>query len=193
MTLGWILNPKIKNGYLNEYKELIMKLTIVKDPIEIFKMKTRLKELIYYPHEIAECKKIGIDEEATEFYRKKLLSEYKDPKDIESSILSCHGKHIDSIVPEYNKNAIAKYTISEESCLHFNGGIIGYNYSLPFVIQNEAFLHHSSTEMIQYSNILDRFLYENEELNFVNIQIVQGAIEWLRFWGLKGFDFQVSS
>jgi hypothetical protein len=115
MTLCWILNPKIKDGYLGEYKELIVKLNILKDSIEIFKLKTRLKELVIYPQEVAQCKRIGIDEEATEFFRNKLLLESKgfktlDSKDFkpldskesfESVILSYHGKYVENLVEYY--------------------------------------------------------------------------------------------
>jgi hypothetical protein len=204
MTLCWVLNPKIKDGYLGEYKELIVKLNILKDSIEIFKLKTRLKELVIYPQEVAQCKRIGIDEEATEFFRNKLLLESKgfktlDSKDFkpldskesfESVILSYHGKYVENLVPLYNKDAIAEYSLPGESCLYFNGTTISNNYTIPYILRDEAFQDHSSTEMLEYSNKLVEFLYENQEVDFVNSQILYAAIKWLRFWGSHGFSFR---
>jgi hypothetical protein len=161
-------------------------------------MKTRLKELVIYPQEVAQCKRIGIDEEATEFFRNKLLLESKDSKSldskeslqhIESVILNYHGKYIENLVPLYNKDAIAEYSLPGESCLYFNGTTIGHNYSIPYVLKDEAFQDHSPTEMLEYSNKLVEFLYENQEVDFVNSQILHAAIKWLRFWGSHGFSF----
>jgi hypothetical protein len=198
MALAWRLNNKIKDGYIGEYKELIVKLNIIKDSIEIFKLKTRLKELVIYPQEVAQCKRIGIDEEATEFFRNKLLLESKDFKSldskeslqhIESVILNYHGKYIENLVPLDNKDAIAEYSLPGESCLYFNGTTIGNNYSIPYILKDEAFQDHSAIEMIEYSNKLVEFLYENQEVDFVNSQILHAAIKWLRFWGSRGFSF----
>jgi hypothetical protein len=193
MPLSWILNPKIKDGYLNEYKELIVKLNIVKDPIEIFKIKTRLKELVIYPQEVAECKRIGIDIEATDFFRKKIHSENKDlvdSNDLENVILSYHGKYIDSLVPEYNKKAIASHPAIGESCLSFNGSLIGNNYTISYILKDEAFEDHAPAEMLEYANKLEYFLVSNEELDFYNTQVLKGVLEWLRFWSSKGFGFR---
>jgi hypothetical protein len=199
MALAWRLNNKIKDGYIGEYKELIVKLNIIKDSIEIFKLKTRLKELVIYPQEVAQCKRIGIDEEATEFFRNKLLSESLKSTDslkskeylnsLEYFILNSHGKYVENLVPLYNKDAIANYSLPGESSLYFNGTVIGNNYTIPYVLKDEAFQDHSPTEMLEYSNKLEEFLHENQEIDFINSQILHSAIKWLRFWGSHGFSF----
>jgi hypothetical protein len=202
MGLNWILQDKIKEGYLPEYKELIIKYNLVKDDIELLKIKTRLRELIISPHEVAECKRIGIDIEATEFLRNELKNFgvqnpeskntqlYSKPEDIESAILKHHGLYVESLVPDYKRNALADYYSLDEGCLHFKGSMIGNNYVIPYIFRDEAFQDHSPTEMLRYAVELSKFMDENNELDYNNNEVVKSAIKWLTFWGSNGFSFR---
>lgn len=202
MGLSWILQDKIKEGYLPEYKELIIRFNLAKDDIELLKIKTRLRELIIHPYEVAECKRIGIDIEATEFLRNK----FKDfgirnpasengtqkliPEDIESVILKHHGLYVESLVPNYKRNALADYYSLDEGCLHFKGGMIGNNYVIPYIFRDEAFQDHSPTEMLNYAVELTKFINENKDLDYCNNEVVKSAVKWLTFWGSNGFSFK---
>lgn len=190
MGLEWILQDKIKEGYLPEYKELIVKLNLVKDNIEILKIKTRLKELVITPQEVAECKRVGIDVEATEYLRNELLKSL-DPKEnsLEKIILKNHGKYIDCLVPLYKKDAIADYYPLDKGCLNFKGSLIGNNYNIPYVIRNDAFQDHTPIEMLKYAEKLKTVISENEELDYHNMEVIKSAIKWLKFWGNNGFGF----
>jgi hypothetical protein len=188
MGVIWILQDKIKEGYLPEYKELIVKLNLIKDNIEILRIKTRLKELIIIPEEIAECKRVGIDNEATEYLRKELLKSSKS-EDIEKIILNSHGKYIDSLVPLYKKDALADYYIPEQGCLNFDGSVISNNYNIPYVLRDEAYQDHSPYQILLYIEKLYNFINENGELDYNNLEIIKSTIKWLKFWGSHGFSF----
>lgn len=193
MGLDWILQYKIKEGYLPEYKELIVKLNFIKDNIEILKIKTRLKELVIIPQEVAECKRIGIDIEATEYFRKEILESKEESKEsIEKIILQNHGKYIDFLVPLYKKDAIADHYSLNKGCLNFKGRLIGSNYNIPYVVRDEAFQDHSPSEMLKYAEKLKNVITENEDLDYHNIEIIKSTIKWLKFWGNNGFGFIVS-
>lgn len=201
MGLNWILKDKIKEGYLPEYKELIIRLNLVIDEIEILKIKTRLKELVISPCEIAECKRIGIDLEATEFLRNEFkkfdncISKSEEDKhnlsknDIETDILKYHGQYVESLVPDYKKDALADYYSIEEGCLNFKGSLIGNNYVIPYIFRDEAFQDHSPTEMLRYAFELKKFIDENEELDYHNLEVIKSSIKWLKFWGYNGVGF----
>lgn len=202
MGLNWILQDKIKEGYLPEYKELIIKLNLrskdSKNDVEILKIKTRLKELVITPQEVAECKRVGIDLEATEYLRKELIESFpelknqENSKDLETVILKNHGKYIDCLVPIYKKDAVADYFSLQKGCLNFKGSLIGNNYSIPYIIRDEAFQDHSPIEMLKYAEKLRNMIDENEELDYNNLEIIKSAIKWLKFWGSNGFSFYVS-
>ena len=197
MGLEWILQDKIKEGYLPEYKELIVKLNLVKDNIEILKIKTRLKELVITPQEVAECKRVGINVEATEYLRNKLLKSLESKEDskeesLEKIILKNHGKYIDCLVPLYKKDAIADYYSLDKGCLNFKGSLIGNNYNIPYIIRSDAFQNHSHAEMLKYAEKLRTVISENEELDYHNMEVIKSAIKWLKFWGNNGFGFIAS-
>jgi hypothetical protein len=199
MGLNWILQDKIKEGYLPEYKELVVKLNLVKNDVEILKIKTRLKELVIIPQEVAECKRVGIDLEATEYLKKELkksspeLSKPEYSKDLDKIILKNHGKYVDSLVPSYKANAIADYYSLEKGCLNFKGSLIGNNCNIPYLIKDEAYQDHNATQVLKYVMNLQDFIIDNNELDYHNLEIVKSAIKWLKFWGSNGFGFIVSN
>jgi hypothetical protein len=142
---------------------------------------------------------VGVDERATEWFRKKVYEPAK--KDLDEGRMPGHrvefwsrtweelleehkGQHVMELAEL--KGGEASVTGIAVASVDFRGKVIGYSEGLPEELQNEAYENHTGEECVAYAQRLEEAL---PQVSDDYKEYVQGAIDWLRFWGSRGFGY----
>ena len=214
MGLDWMLNKyKAKEGYESEYEEITRQIDECDDDKgkEDMLMQKR-DEIAVSAYEIIGCPKIGVDSEATTWWKSEIYwPSVERAKQLKSTVakqgpLSKH--HQDFVDHWLNKSmtqllqnatgryvpALAKIQDGHSSYqgmvagpLDFRGKIIGMMDWLSDKLRNEAYEDHDAEECLDYAQALEDSLHLAKDAH--DKDAVKAAIKWLRFWGEKGFGY----
>lgn len=202
MGLDWMLNKyKPKEGF-EERLQVVAKLlkeiraseTAVSPQLE-----AELKEISVSVYEAVGAPQVGFDERANEWFRKKVYEPalkdakkgYMGPehaafwkKPFEECLEAHKGQHVMELAQQ--EGGVASVTGVAASSLDFRGKVLGY-CGLPKELVNESYEEHTAEESLDYAKRLEEAAVKIH--NFEHREMVEGAIEWLRFWGSRGFGW----
>lgn len=150
------------------------------------------------------CPKIGIDDEATQWWRTKVYEPNRAHaeqgggadgfreywmRSYEEILAKNHGKWVPELARDRGGVAMASGILA--SCLDFRGKKLGFFYEIiGNDLCNEASSDHTAQECLDYARRLEIAVGDSTA---PHIEILAAAIAWLRFWGERGFGFSASS
>ncbi len=110
-----------------------------------------------------------------------------------------YGKYVPSLAKE--KGGLAKYTGMLAGDCDFRGKCVGRSDVLGKVdpgLSGEAYEDHSADECVDYAERIEQAIsryknkfrdWESDEEAKGDIEALHSAVEWLRFWGERGFGY----
>ena len=205
MGLDWVLDKhKARPGFEDRYATVTQRLADMRnDGAESPDLEEELKKISISCYETVGAPRVGIDEEATEWYRKNnyepaqadaisgKLDGRPEAKEFwlrpfEECLEDHKGQYVMELAREKGGEA-AVSGIAVQS-IDFRGKMMRYVEGLEEGLVNEAWENHTAEECVDYAKRLAGVLPtipdgpEGKEL-------LQGAIDWLNFWGSRGFGY----
>lgn len=245
MGLDWMLQKsRPMNGYSTEYGELTAKLDELENDeglTEDERLPLRrdlvraLERVSVSAYAIIEAPRIGVDECATDWFRKHVYGPNQARSAEETArrgpskgnaagvrepsepFVSYWGRAFDEVLKDETGKwvpALAKKTevLAEQvgmfcSAIDFRGKAVEYAVVIAEELRNEAYDDHDPEQCVDYADRLEASLASYRELHpdwadrtemdsfgsaiavRDDIDAVESAIRWLRFWGANGFGF----
>lgn len=213
MGLDWVLHKnKPKDGHEERFAEIDRLLR--EQELSAEKEQEAEKELetiSVSAYEVIGCPRIGIDEAATVYFKteiypssQELAQQNHGEKDeffkywmrpVEEVLKDETGKWVPHLAA--NKDGLAKMTGMIVSPMDFRGKVIGYCDFISSELQEEAYRDHTAEEAEDYGKRIE--LHVHGEMKKLNSRqkaqfeqerrYIEGAVEWLKFWGSRGFGF----
>ncbi len=211
MGLDWMLHgSKPKPGYEKQFHRINDKLAALEtdagladDKKKQFRsdLELALKSVSISPYEVVGAPRVGIDADATEWFRKQVyepvqlrLSQESNPRFIAywrrpfSEIVEDErGKYVVELAKE--REGVAAITGMLCSSLDFRGKVVALSAMLPEELKNEAYDDHSGDECLDYADRIEAALREVSEEHVEEVADVTAAVKWLRYWGSRGFGY----
>lgn len=151
--------------------------------------------------EAAGAPQVGIDEVATEWFRKNcydpahedaVAGKMHNPnatefwkRTFDECLADHHGQYVMELARD--EGGIASVSGVAVSNIDFRGKALRFAKGLPSTLVNESYEDHTAEECLTYAQALESALNAVEDGE--SREIVEDAIKWLRFWGGKGFGY----
>lgn len=206
MGLDWVLNKsKPKPGFEDRYATVTKMLADMReqDEAESPVLEAELKEISISCYEDVGAPQVGIDEEATAWFRKENYEPaHADAKagkldhnpkfrdfwlqDFEACLEENKGKYVMELARD--KGGEAAVTGIAVQSVDFRGKVLRFIDGLDDDLVNESYEDHTGEECVDYAKRLEAEL-PNVPDGPEGKELLQGAIDWLRFWGERGFGY----
>jgi hypothetical protein len=203
MGLDWILNKtKARPGSESRFAELSVMVERMKeegaDPGPT--TEAELEAVSMSCFEVLGTPRVGIDEEATEFFRTEVYeparadaekgegnSEFQAywMRPYEKVLEENRGKWVVELAKE--KGGVATVGGMLTGALDFRGKVVGRSEAIiGDALASEAYEDHSAEQCLSYAKRLEEALGERQD---EDVKYLRDAISWLRFWGERGFGY----
>ena len=234
MGLDWMLQEsKPMNGFASEYARLKQKLEALNDDDKLTEkqhnairsdLRAALDRVSINAHEVIEAPRVGIDSEATDWFRKKVFEPMKDriaaekqKAEPDAPFVAHWDRPFAQLLKEQTGKWVAELAKKPEglasitgmmcSALDFRGKAVSMSTVIAEELRNEAFDDHDAYASADYAERLEASLREyqadhpdwrtrterDEYGSDVDVkddvEALEAAIRWLRFWGAEGFGF----
>ena len=226
MGLDWMLHgSKPKPGCEPQYRRINDKLNALNADASLTddkKKKLRtdleaaLEQVAITPFEVIGAPRVGIDADATEWFRTKLFEpmqkrvaeeklrpapdatkpEWNDRNDaliafwdrpFEVVLEEHRGKYVVELAKE--RDGIAAITGMLCSSLDFRGKAVALAEALPEELRNEAYDDHDAEECVDYADRLEAAVAAVSDEHLDELIDIRAAVKWLRYWGSRGFGY----
>lgn len=165
MGLDWCLRDKPAAGKAAEFVAIRAQLEDCEDSDEINKLRAELEQVSTTPAATLGAPRIGIDEKATEWFRKQYEEAHAHVTGPEAAEIPNrhfvkfwsqpwekvleheHGKYVIDLV-DYNKSTVTGFMLVGPTS--FRGKVIGYSECLTDELKHEAYEDHTAEEAIDY-------------------------------------------
>ena len=244
MGLDWLVHKtKPREGSVRRYHRLTRKLDRLTDadaPAAVRKkVEGALAEVSISAFEVIGAPRIGVDAEATEWFRKEVYEVQQQavaeelekpppgdpakPKWAEQNeafilhwgrpfhvvLAEETGKYVSELAK--NKDGLGRYIGMMCSAVDFRGQCVATAVVLRDDLCDEAYRDHSAEECLDYADRLEKVLeefkrghddwrsatatgdYGKNILVADEVEVVEAAVKWLRFWGGHGFGYDAWS
>jgi len=204
MGLDWVLDKsKPKPGFEERYATVTKMLADMEGEAESPELKEELKSISISCYEAVGAPQVGIDDEATEWFRKenwepanrdakagKLDNRpgFKDfwLQDFETCLEKHKGKYVMELARD--KGGEAAVTGIAVQGVDFRGKVLRFIQGLDGGLVDESYENHTAEECLNYAKRLEEEL-PNVPAGPEGKELLQGAVDWLRFWGERGFGY----
>lgn len=204
MGLDWVLDKaKARPGHEERYKTVTRMLADMRNEgAESPLLEKELKEISISCYEAVGAPRVGIDDNATEWYRKnnyepahadavagKVRNEEQRAfwlQDFEKCLEEHKGQYVMELAEQKGGEA-AVSGIAVQS-VDFRGKIMRFVDGLDSGLVEEAWTDHTAEECVDYARRLEEQL-PNVADGPEGKELLQGAIDWLKFWGEKGYGY----
>lgn len=206
MGLDWVLTKsKAKPGFEERYATVTRMLDQMRKQgeAESPELEEELKEISISCYEVVGAPRVGIDEVATEWFRKENWEpahndaragkldrnpQYRDfwLQDFEVCLEEHKGKYVMELAREKGGEA-AVSGIAVQS-VDFRGKVLRFIDGLDGGLVDESYEDHTAEECLVYAKRLEAEM-SNVPDGPEGKELLQGAIDWLRFWGERGFGY----
>lgn len=200
MSLDWVLDrAKPMEGFEAEYDQVMQARRDAHGDPRVEGLTQRLIEISIPASAFLTCPRVGIDEEATEWFRereyesnRKEIEDYDPPPEFvkfwrrtfKECLSDFEGQPVIELAKE--RSALPKYRASSGP-LDFGGGFVGKLQGLPDDLAQRAYQDHPAAEALDYAALLHEQLCITGDEN--SADILRNAVQWLEFWGGNGFGF----
>ena len=244
MGLDWMLqDSKPKEGREKEYKNLKRALLALDEDESLDashkkmlcqKVRGELKKVAVSAFEVIQAPRVGVDEEATNWFREnvyrprqeRLVEELlkpppKDPskprwEDRNEAFVSYWRRSFEEVlkdergkyVPNLAKKTEGLATITGMLCspLDFRGKVVALSTLVNKDLRHEAYEDHAARYCVDYAERLEDELFDYQHhhpdwaelvgaTDYGKVKVkeevedLEAAIRWLRFWGSNGFGY----
>lgn len=204
MGLDWVLHKhKARPGFEERYATVTRMLDQMReqDEAESPQLEEEMKKVSVSPYEVVGAPQVGIDEEATEWFRKnnyeparadaeagKGHDEFREfwKQDFETCLEKFKGRYVMELARD--KGGEASVTGIAVSSVDFRGKVLRFIDGLDEGLVNESYEDHTAEECLDYAKRLEEQM-PNVPDGPEGKELLQGAIAWLRFWGERGFGY----
>lgn len=205
MGLDWCLErAKPKPGSERRFAELNLLFSKMEDQEpggELAELEEELKSITISCYEAAGAPRVGIDDRATEWFREKnyvpahadaLAGQIPNPKaaefwkqSFEECLKEVKGQYVMELADQEGGIASVSGMVMVTN-IDFRGKVLRFCDGLDEELVNESYQDHTGEECLAYAKRLEEDLPNVGE---EHKELVQGAINWLRFWGERGFGY----
>jgi len=218
MGLDWMLHQHVpKKGCETEYLRLKKKLSalsqdkkLTEPQRELFKqeLEAELEKVALSPFEVIGAPRVGVDEKATEWFRKnvyqdaqvRVTQEKALPKSRRNQrFLDTWDRPFDDILKANTGKYVAELAPAQEgvssvrgmlcSPVDFRGAVAGSAECLPEKLRTRAFEDHQAEGALEYAEQLEAVLTNVSGEHVHELLDLRSAVRWLRYWGSRGFGF----
>lgn len=199
MGLDWQLIAPAKPGKTTALRALRKKLEKMQandgNQNEIDRVAEGLEALEVSPLDFLDTPRIGIDESATEWLRARWKAGHYKPHTWKALVQRCHGEAVLALAQPKAGLPIAQGMFA--GGLDFRGQQLGFAEAIiGEELVSEAWNNHTAAEMVDYAARLQTKLDASRaKRGRVSPEtkdtqaLIEGAIEWLHFWGSHGFSY----
>jgi len=202
--LDWMLEKaKAKPGFEERYATVTKMLKDMEGEAESPELEKELEEISISCYEAVGAPRVGFDERANEWFRKenwepahqdakagKLDSNpgYRDfwMQDFETCLEEHKGKYVMELARD--KGGEATVSGIAASSTDFRGKVLRFIDGLDADLVNESYEDHNAEECLAYAKRLEAQLPKVPD-GPDGKELLQSAIDWLRFWGERGFGY----
>jgi hypothetical protein len=213
-----MLDPYVpKKGCETEYLRLKKKLAalsqdnkLTEPQRELFKqeLEAEFEKVALSPFEVIGAPRVGVDEKATEWFRKNVFQDAQLRVGQEKALpksrrnqrfLDNWDRPFDDILRANTGKYVAELAPAQEgvssirgmlcSPVDFRGAVVGSSECLPQELQNRAYQDHRPGEALEYAEQLAAALTNVSGEHVHEVLDLRSAVRWLRFWGSRGFGF----
>jgi len=206
--LDWCLDRlKPRDGYREEFDHLFAEFTRrPKGDPEMEGIRLRLLEISVEAISELGCPRVGIDQEANDFFRKVYEGTLKEIKELEDSgrpvpvefkaywkrsfeevLTDNYGMHVLELAKE--RAGLPAIVGMMAGPLDFRGDVVANCTLLNETLRERAYEDHKPEEAVEYAELLTRAILEAAP-DDVEVIRVRQAIKWLEFWGSRGYGFR---
>lgn len=206
MGLDWVLTKsKAKPGFEERYATVTRMLADMRKDhqAESPRLEAELKEISISCYEAVGAPRVGIDDNATEWYRKNNYEPaHADAKagkldhnpatrdfwlqELDECIKEHKGQYVMELAEQ--KGGEAAVTGIAVQSVDFRGKVLRYIEGLDSSLVDESYEDHTAEECLAYAKKLEAELPSVKEGDN-DRGLLQDAINWLRFWGERGFGY----
>lgn len=204
MGLDWcLIKTKPKEGFEDRFKVVTEMLSQMRqdEAIASPQLEAELKEISVSCYEAVGAPQVGHDERANEWFREKCYDPaHKDAvagkmhheeqarywgRSFEECLEDNKGRYVMELAQQEGGIASVSGMVMVTN-IDFRGKILRFCEGLPEELINEAYEDHEAEESLHYANRLEIAMPKVKEKHREDLQ---GAINWLRFWGERGFGW----
>lgn len=202
MGLDWMLQRhKARLGFEDRYVAVTAMLNQMKGHAESPELERELEEISLSCYEVVGAPQVGEDPAANEWFRfncyvpaiESMEGGALDPeqeafwrKPFEELLELHRGKYVMELAQD--TGGLAKVQGIAAGVMDFRGKVLCSISGLDKTLVDEGFQDHTWEECLDYANRLEAELPKVPEGSRER-ELLEAAIEWLRFWGSKGFGF----
>ena len=201
MGLDWMVEKiKARPGFEERYATVTRMLKEMDGEAESPELETELEEISITCYEVVGAPQVGHDERANEWFRENCYEPaLKDldrlspeqQKFWSSGFDNCLDAHKGKYVMELAQDQGGVASVSGMvmvTNLDFRGKVLRFIDGLPSELVDESYDDHNAEESLDYARRLEAEL-PNVPDGPDGKELLQGAVNWLRFWGEKGFGY----
>lgn len=234
MGLDWMLSEsKPKDGCAAEYARLKTKLEALNDDEKLTEkqhnairsdLRAALGRVSINAYEVVEAPRVGIDAEATEWFKKNVfkpmqlrIATEKLKAAPDARFIAHWDRPFAEILKEQTGKWVAELAKKPEgiasitgmmcSALDFRGKAVATSTVISEELRNEAFDDHNADACVDFADRLEASLdeYQAEHADWQtrkerdeygsdvdvkdDVEVLESAVKWLRFWGENGFGY----
>jgi hypothetical protein len=162
-------------------------------------LENALEQLAITPYEVIGAPRIGIDDKATEWFRKHCYQPAQERqlpgegfvahwcRPFEVVLADEHGKYVVELAND--QRGLGAITGMLTSRLDFRGQAIGSAKCLPEHLKNEAYDEHDAEGSLDYATRLEAALLEVDDEHLEEVVDIRHGINWMRYWAERGFGW----
>ena len=221
MGLDWLLHgSKPKTGFEKQFHRINDKLNALKSDEKLPDDKKKqlrsdlelaLKSVSISPFEVIGAPRVGIDEDATEWFKREVFApiQLRLAKGKNAPrFVHYWGRPFDEVVQDERGKFVVQLAKDQDgvaaisgilcSSLDFRGKAVALSEVITEALKSEAYDDHSGDECIDYADRLEAELVDfkvrhSDWANRARIkedaEDIEAAVKWLRYWGSRGFGY----
>lgn len=211
MGLDWMLHgSKPKPGCEPQYRRINEKLSALDEDeslsVEEEKqlrtdLEAALESVSISPFQVIGAPRVGIDAEATEWFRRQVYEpvQVRLARETNPQFTAHWSRPFEVVLEEHRGKYVVELAKDQEgiaaisgmlcSSLDFRGKAVALAEGLPEALRNEAYDDHAPGACLDYADRLDAALEDFDDEHLDELIDIRAAVKWLRYWGSRGFGY----
>ena len=226
MGLDWMLHgSRPKAGCEEQFRRINKKLNALEADESLTEeekkplrrdLEAALEQVAVTPFQVIGAPRVGIDADATEWFRtqlfapmqKRVAEEKLRPApdatkpqwhDRNDALIAHWSRPFEVVLEEHRGKYVVELAKDQEgvaaitgmlcSSLDFRGKAVALAEAIPEELRNEAHDDHDAQACVDYADRLEAALEDVDDEHLDELIDTRAAVKWLRYWGSRGFGY----